>query len=195
MFPIAREELLSMKKLLFVCVIALTTVAVTGCGKKSTTRAGDEASTSAQAGSAGAAGTGAQGGGAFGAGSGTGFEAGSLDDPNSPLSQRRVYFGLDRYDVGEEYRSLVEAHAGYLRSNPSAAVTLEGHTDERGSREYNIALGERRSNAVRDLLVALGAAATQITTVSYGEEKPAADCHDESCWSQNRRVEIVYTAR
>ncbi|WP_372694006.1 peptidoglycan-associated lipoprotein Pal [Immundisolibacter sp.] len=181
-----------MKKLLFVCVIALTTVAVAGCGKKSTTRAGGEASASTQAGSAG---SGAQGGGAFGAGSGTGFAAGSLDDPNSPLSQRRVYFGLDRYDVGEEYRSLVEAHAGYLRSSPSAAVTLEGHTDERGSREYNIALGERRSNAVRDLLIALGASATQITTVSYGEEKPAADCHDESCWSQNRRVEIVYTAR
>lgn len=184
-----------MKKLLLVCVIALTSVAVTGCGKKSTTRAGGEASTSAQTGSAGAAGAGAQGSGVFGAGSGTGFEAGSLDDPNSPLSQRRVYFGLDRYDVGEEYRALVEAHAGYLRSNPSAAVTLEGHTDERGSREYNIALGERRSNAVRDLLIALGASATQITTVSYGEEKPAADCHDESCWSLNRRVEIVYTAR
>lgn len=183
-----------MKKLLFVCVIALTTVAVTGCGKKSTTRADGDAATATGA-QAGAAGTGAQGSGAFGAGSGNGFEAGSLDDPNSPLSQRRVYFGLDRYDVGEEYRALVEAHAGYLRSSPSAAVTLEGHTDERGSREYNIALGERRSNAVRDLLIALGASATQITTVSYGEEKPAADCHDESCWSQNRRVEIVYTAR
>ena len=179
-----------MKKFLYVCVIALTAVAATGCGKKATTRAGgDGASTSGTA----AAGTGANG--AYGAGSGTGFAAGSLDDPSSPLSQRKIYFGLDRYDVTDEYRSLVEAHAGYLRGSPSAAVTLEGHTDERGSREYNIALGERRSNAVRDLLVALGASAGQITTVSYGEEKPASDCHDESCWSQNRRVEIVYTAR
>jgi peptidoglycan-associated lipoprotein len=179
-----------MKKFLYVCVIALTAGAATGCGKKATTRAGgDGASTSGTA----AAGTGANG--AYGAGSGTGFAAGSLDDPSSPLSQRKIYFGLDRYDVTDEYRSLVEAHAGYLRSSPSAAVTLEGHTDERGSREYNIALGERRSNAVRDLLVALGASAGQITTVSYGEEKPASDCHDESCWSQNRRVEIVYTAR
>lgn len=184
-----------MKKLLFVCVIALTTVAVTGCGKKSTTRAGDGASTSAQAGSAGAAGTGAQGSSTFGAGSGTGFEAGSLDDPNSPLSQRRVYFGLDRYDVGEEYRSLVEAHAGYLRSSPSAAVTLEGHTDERGSREYNIALGERRAESVKQIMLAVGASARQITSVSFGEEKPLQDCHDEGCWWQNRRVEIIYTAR
>lgn len=179
-----------MKKFLYVCVIALTAVAATGCGKKSTTRSGGDAASTA--GTAGA-GTGANG--AYGAGSGSGFAAGSLDDPSSPLSQRRIYFGLDRYDVSDEYRALVEAHAGYLRSSPSAAVTLEGHTDERGSREYNIALGERRSNAVRDLLVALGASATQITTVSYGEEKPASDCHDESCWSQNRRVEIVYTAR
>jgi peptidoglycan-associated lipoprotein len=179
-----------MKKFLYVCVIALTTVAATGCGKKSTTRAGGDAASTA-----GAAGAGTGADGAYGAGSGSGFAAGSLDDPSSPLSQRRIYFGLDRYDVADDYRALVEAHAGYLRSSPSAAVTLEGHTDERGSREYNIALGERRSNAVRDLLVALGASATQITTVSYGEEKPASDCHDESCWSQNRRVEIVYTAR
>lgn len=177
-----------MKKFLYVCVIALTAVAVTGCGKKATTRAGGDASTS----TSGTAGT---GDGTQGAGAGSGFGAGSLDDPSSPLSQRKIYFGLDRYDVSDEYRSLAEAHAGYLRSSPSAAVTLEGHTDERGSREYNIALGERRSNAVRDLLVALGASAGQITTVSYGEEKPASDCHDESCWSQNRRVEIVYTAR
>jgi len=179
-----------MKKFLYVCVIALTAVAATGCAKKATTRAGGDASTSAS----GTAGAG-NGYGTQGAGAGSGFGAGSLDDPSSPLSQRKIYFGLDRYDVGDEYRSLAEAHAGYLRSNPSAAVTLEGHTDERGSREYNIALGERRSNAVRDLMVALGASASQITTVSYGEEKPAADCHDESCWSQNRRVEIVYTSR
>ena len=179
-----------MKKFLYVCVIALTAVAATGCGKKSTTRSGGDAASTA-----GTAGAGAGANGAYGAGSGSGFAAGSLDDPSSPLSQRKIYFGLDRYDVSDEYRALVEAHAGYLRSSPSAAVTLEGHTDERGSREYNIALGERRSNAVRDLLVALGASAGQITTVSYGEEKPASDCHDESCWSQNRRVEIVYTAR
>ena len=181
-----------MKKLLFVCAMALaTTLTVSGCGKKATTRAGGDASTT----SSGAAGSGTGANGAYGTGSGSGFGAGSLDDPSSPLSQRKIYFGLDRYDVSDEYRSLAEAHAGYLRSNPSAAVTLEGHTDERGSREYNMALGERRSNAVRDLMVALGASASQITTVSYGEEKPAADCHDESCWSQNRRVEIVYTSR
>ena len=179
-----------MKKVLFVCAIALVAVTVTGCGKKATTRtAGEGVSTSETAGA------GAATNGAYGAGSGSGFAAGSLDDPSSPLSQRKIYFGFDRYDVADDYRALVEAHANYLRSHPSAAVTLEGHTDERGSREYNMALGERRSNAVRDLLVALGASASQITTVSYGEEKPVATCHDESCWSQNRRVEIVYTSR
>ena len=112
-----------MKKFLYVCVIALTAVAATGCGKKSTTRSGGDAASTA-----GTAGAGTGTNGAYGAGSGSGFAAGSLDDPSSPLSQRKIYFGLDRYDVSDEYRSLVEAHAGYLRGSPSAAVTLEGGT-------------------------------------------------------------------
>ena len=86
------------------------------------------------------------------------------------------------------------AHGRFLASHQTAQVTLEGHADERGTREYNIALGERRSMAVADLMRAQGASAGQIRTVSYGEERPVATCHDEECWSQNRRVEIVYTS-
>lgn len=176
-----------MKKFLYVCVIALTAVAVTGCGKKATTRAGgDAASTS------GTAGTGTGADGAYGAGSGTGFAAGSLDDPSSPLSQRKIYFGLDRYDVSDEYRALVEAHAGYLRGSPSAAVTLEGHTDERGSREYNLALGQKRAEAVRRSLALLGVSESQMEPVSFGEEKPAAMGMDETSYAKNRRVEMTY---
>ena len=86
-------------------------------------------------------------------------------------------------------------HANYLRENPTATITLEGHGDERGSREYNIGLGERRAQAVRQIMELSGVGANQLTTVSYGEEKPAVDGHDESAWSQNRRVELVYPGR
>jgi len=86
-------------------------------------------------------------------------------------------------------------HAAYLRENPQAVITLEGHGDERGSPEYNIALGERRAQAVRQMMEFSGATAQQLPTVSYGEEKPAVDGHDESAWSQNRRVELIYPGR
>jgi peptidoglycan-associated lipoprotein len=139
--------------------------------------------------------SGLEGGVARGVGEGDAFVGSELDDPRSPLAQRLVYFEFDSSEVRSEFRSTVSAHARYLSQNTGAAVTLEGHADERGSREYNLALGERRANAVRSLLLAEGAAGAQIQTVSYGEEKPAAAGHDESAWSQNRRVEIVYTRR
>ncbi len=123
------------------------------------------------------------------------FTGAELDDPNSPLAKRLIYFDLDSSEVRSEFRATVSAHARHLADNAQAAVTLEGHADERGSREYNLALGEQRANAVRSLLLADGAASAQIQTVSYGEEKSVASGHDESAWSQNRRVEIVYTRR
>ena len=89
----------------------------------------------------------------------------------------------------------MEAHAHYLAANAGATVTLEGHADERGSREYNIGLGERRAVGVRQLMSLLGASGSQIRTVSYGEERPAVDGHSESIWSANRRVEIIYRTR
>ncbi len=123
------------------------------------------------------------------------FRGDALDNPSSPLSRRVIYFELDSSEVKQEDRATVSAHARYLAGNPNAAVAVEGHADERGSREYNLALGERRGNAVRQLLLAEGAAAKQLQVVSYGEEKPVTLGHDEGSWQQNRRVEIVYTSR
>ncbi len=118
-----------------------------------------------------------------------------LDDPENILSKRVILFDFDKAVVKDEYRALVEAHARYVAEHPSARITLEGHADERGTREYNLGLGERRGNAVAKLMQAMGASASQISVVSYGEERPVALCHAESCWYQNRRVEIVYTSR
>ncbi|MBP7712852.1 MAG: OmpA family protein [Gammaproteobacteria bacterium] len=118
----------------------------------------------------------------------------SVDDPTSPLSKRVIYFDYDSDEVREEYRSTLEAHSAYL-AEKRAAATLEGNTDERGSREYNLGLGERRAQAVRRLMTAYGAGGNQLRAVSFGEEKPAADGGDESAWSLNRRVEIVYGSR
>lgn len=118
-----------------------------------------------------------------------------LDNPNSLLSKRVIYFDYDQSTIEPEYRELIALHARYLSENPSARMTLEGHADERGSREYNLALGERRANAVAGLMKAQGASASQINVVSYGEERPAENCSNESCWSKNRRAVVVYTAK
>ena len=130
-----------------------------------------------------------------GTGASGGFQGNPLDDPASLLATRIVYFEYDSAEIKGSDRAVIEAHGRYLADNPSAAVTLEGHADERGSREYNIALGERRANAVRQLNTLLGASGSQLRVVSYGEERPAAEGHDESAWSVNRRVEIIYRSR
>jgi peptidoglycan-associated lipoprotein len=116
----------------------------------------------------------------------------SLDDPTSMLSVRIIYFEYDSSDVKQEDRTTVEAHAAFLAANPDVIITLEGHADERGSREYNLALGERRALTVQRQMTLIGASPEQIRTVSYGEERPAIDEHDDYSWSQNRRVEIIY---
>jgi peptidoglycan-associated lipoprotein len=117
----------------------------------------------------------------------------ALKDPRNILSKRVIYFDYDKSDIKGEYREILNAHATFMRANPNARVTLEGHADERGTREYNLGLGERRGNAVTDYVDAAGASGGQLSVVSYGEERPVANCSNESCWSQNRRVEIVYT--
>jgi peptidoglycan-associated lipoprotein len=119
----------------------------------------------------------------------------NFDNPESLLSKRVIYFDFDKSEVKSEYRAIVAAHAAYISSHRSARVTLEGHADERGTREYNLGLGERRGNAISGLLSAAGAMGSQLDTVSYGEERPVCRVSDENCWWQNRRVEIVYTAR
>ncbi len=108
------------------------------------------------------------------------------------LAKRTIYFDFDNSEIKGEGTDIVAAHAKYLAANPSARVRLEGNTDERGSREYNIGLGERRAQAVRRALLLQGASDAQLSTVSYGEERPAAAGHDETAWAKNRRVEIVY---
>jgi len=118
-----------------------------------------------------------------------------LDDPNSMLSQRIVYFDFDSSTVREDALPIIKAHADYLASNSGVNITLEGHCDERGTREYNIALGERRADAVRRLLIANGVSSNQIRPISYGEERPAMLGHNESAWSANRRAEFTYANR
>lgn len=119
----------------------------------------------------------------------------NLDNPDSLLNQRIIYFEFDRSDVRAQFRPIIDAHAAYLRANPSARVILEGHADERGSREYNLGLGERRGNGVEGPFLAGNVPSRQIEVVSYGEERPVCRDSNEDCWQRNRRVEIVYTAR
>jgi len=120
---------------------------------------------------------------------------GDLDNQDSLLSERVILFAYDQATVESMYRDVIEIHGRYLSQNPSARVVLEGHADERGTPEYNLALGEKRGYSVANLLKAQGASAAQVSVVSYGEEKPAQMCSNESCWSQNRRVRIVYTSK
>ncbi len=121
-----------------------------------------------------------------------GFQGNPLDDPDSLLSKRVIYFDFDQADIKPEYRQIVQAHAEYLIANGNARIVLEGHTDERGSREYNMGLGERRANAVRSLFTLQGVSGSQVSTVSFGEERPIAMGQNEDSWRLNRRVEILY---
>jgi peptidoglycan-associated lipoprotein len=116
----------------------------------------------------------------------------ALKDPKSILSKRIVYFDFDSNLVKEEFRPLVTAHAQYVTRNAKSKMVIQGHTDERGSREYNIALGQRRADAVKQMMTVLGAESARVETVSYGEEKPAAQGTSETAFAQNRRAEIVY---
>jgi len=124
---------------------------------------------------------------------GTGKVAGDpLKDPGSILSKRSIYFDYDSNLVKDEFKPIVAAHARYLSVNRSVRTRVEGNTDERGSREYNLALGQRRADAVKQMMQLLGASAGQIETVSFGEEKPRAQDSDEKAWTENRRADIRY---
>jgi peptidoglycan-associated lipoprotein len=115
-----------------------------------------------------------------------------LTDPNSPLAKRSVYFDYDSYAVRDEYRSTIDAHARFLTSERSRRVIVQGNTDERGSREYNLALGQKRAEAVRRSLTALGVPDSQVEAVSLGEEKPRTTAQDEASFAENRRADLVY---
>ncbi len=117
-------------------------------------------------------------------------------DPNSAISkQRSIYFDFDVFTIKPQYNSVIEQHAAYLKANPQLQVRLEGNADERGSREYNLSLGQKRSESVKRAMTTLGATAGQQEAVSFGEEKPKAAGHDETSWAENRRVDIVYVPK
>lgn len=123
------------------------------------------------------------------------YEKGAINDPNNVLAEKVIYFEFDSDQISPDYQELIAHHGKYLAANPDMSVRLEGHADERGSREYNVALGNRRAQAVRRLILFQGVNANQVSVISYGEEKPVALGHDDESWRLNRRVELVYEAR
>jgi peptidoglycan-associated lipoprotein len=178
------SEKVSMRRMLLVLLL-VAAGALSACAGKP--------SKPATSGEAGMAGAGAEGAGGANANAGNANADEEVAGPQAGLlAKRTVYFDFDSSEIKGEGTDIVAAHAKYLAANPTARVRLEGHTDERGSREYNIGLGERRAQSVRRALLLQGAADAQISTVSYGEERPAVAGHDEAAWAKNRRVEFVY---
>jgi peptidoglycan-associated lipoprotein len=175
-----------MKRMQFLAV-ALLALGLAACQKPTQTKPEEGAGAAVDGGGAATSGIGAEGAGAG---------ASSLTPQQQALAELQqksiVYFDYDSSEIRPEYVPLVAAHAAYLVKYPSARVRLEGHTDERGSREYNIGLGERRAQTVRRALLVQGVAEAQIATVSYGEERPAVEGSDDPAYAQNRRVELVH---
>ena len=143
-----------------------------------------------EAGKSGGAGTDARAVAPVAAASTTGVDP--FTDPNNPLSKKSVYFDFDSFVVKSDFQPLVEAHGKYLAANSGRQIKIEGNTDERGGREYNLALGQKRAEAVKQRLLLMGARDAQIETVSFGKEKPRALGSTEEAWAQNRRADIVY---
>jgi peptidoglycan-associated lipoprotein len=182
-----KVERVTMRRVLVVLLIAAS-LSLVACASKR-----PKPATTPQTGTE--AGTGAQGAGATNANANGSNPDDEAAGPQAGiLAKRVIYFDFDSAEIKGEGTDIVAAHARYLAANSGTRVRLEGHTDERGSREYNIGLGERRAQAVRRALLLQGAADAQISTVSYGEERPAVSGHDEAAWAKNRRVEIVYLA-
>ena len=177
----------------------LLTLILSACGTTSETKATVEDRTggkpAATAGQAGTETTGVGGAGVTGSAmpGGDQYSGDPRKNPASPLSKRSVYFDFDSFVVKDEYRPMIEAHAGYLVSKRDARVILQGNTDERGSREYNLALGQKRAEAVRKALAVLGVSDVQMEAVSFGEEKPRNEGDTEEAYAENRRTDVVYT--
>ena len=115
-----------------------------------------------------------------------------LNDPQGVLAKRSIYFDLDSYTVKDEFKPVLEAHARFLNANKSRQIVIQGNTDERGGREYNLALGQKRAEAVRRAMTLLGVQESQLEAVSFGKEKPKALGSDEAAWTENRRADIAY---
>jgi peptidoglycan-associated lipoprotein len=173
-----------MRKSLVLLIVMVAAIGLAACGKKPVKPDASAETTSTQDPNANSAGVGSA-------------SADPTDDTTQGpmaglLAKRTIYFDFDSSEIRGEGTDIVAAHAKYLAQRGGMKIRLEGHTDERGSREYNIGLGERRAQAVRRALLLQGATEAQLSTVSYGEERPAAAGSDEGAWAKNRRVEIVY---
>jgi len=129
---------------------------------------------------------------ANGSGGSGSFSSQPWNDPKSPLFEKSVYFGFDEFTVQTKYQKMLSAHASYLKANPKQKVIIQGNTDDRGTAEYNLALGQRRSDAVRKSLNLMGVSDDQMEAVSFGKEKPKAEGDTEAAWAENRRADIVY---
>jgi peptidoglycan-associated lipoprotein len=177
-----------MKRRLSILILAVLGLSfLAGCSSTPSKQGAAGADVSQSGGTGGSGGASTSGAGGHGAWTGN-----PLDNPDSPLSTRTIYFDFDSSEIKPEFVDVLRAHARYLASNPNVKVTLEGHTDERGSREYNLALGERRAAQVKQFMMAEGVSASQLNTISYGEERPVDPGTGEAAWAHNRRVEIVY---
>ncbi len=168
---------------LFAAILVAATTVLTGCASRGTVETAPEDAYGAEPG---------EGGETTGLEAQDQFQLDPLQDPDSPLAKRIIYFDYDSDQVKADSLKTINAHGQYLANNSNHLVRLEGHADERGSREYNLALGERRAQSVRRLLQLQGVLDDQIEIISYGEELPAAPGHEEPSWTLNRRVEIVY---
>ena len=180
-----------MKNVLLVVTLATTLVA---CGEriKPDSDAVPQGSAAEGANASGIDGAGGLGGNALEGGMLVSYEENAINNPENVLSERVIYFGYDSNSVGDDYIELVKHHGKYLSFNANATLRLEGHADERGTREYNVALGEGRAQAIKQLMIYEGASNDQIYVISYGEEKPVEFGRDDESMSLNRRVEIVY---
>lgn len=167
-----------MKKLILPALLALTLAACSSTGPETAGASVEDRGAGVATVTAGSA-------------SGTGIAA--LTDPNNILSKRSVFFDFDSYVIKPEARPLVEAHARFLVQNPQMRMLIQGNTDERGSREYNLALGQKRADVVKQALLLLGAQESQIESVSLGEEKPRCEDRNEACYGENRRGDMLYS--
>ncbi len=184
-------KIITMKSSIFVLVMALL---VSGCttGAKPDAEAGAEGGEAATGATVGTIGEGGALAGSALEGMTVSYEKNAINDPENVLSIKTIYFAFDSSELSEDDVEVIKHHGKYLALNSDMTMRLEGHTDERGTREYNIALADRRAQSIKKLLLYQGASSSQITIISYGEEKPAALGHDEGAWELNRRAELVY---
>jgi peptidoglycan-associated lipoprotein len=181
----------SMTKMLSIGCLCAAAALLAGCPKKATTVEPPSAGTQIPGSGAGGAGSGTTT--ALGSDTGT-MGAGSQGaGAGGALARSVIYFDFDKSDIKPEYTDVITAHARNLTTHPNLKLKLEGNTDQRGTREYNIGLGERRAQAVRRAVMLQGVAESQLTTVSFGAERPAVEGDDEAAWAKNRRVDMVYT--